>query len=66
MSILLGILLTLVVLLIVVMIHELGHFVTARLTGMRVEEFGVGIPPRAHRLFTDKKGTDYTLNWLPI
>jgi regulator of sigma E protease len=66
MSILLGILLTLVVLLIVVMIHELGHFVTARLTGMRVEEFGIGIPPRARSLFTDKKWTEYTLNWLPI
>ncbi|MBC7498711.1 site-2 protease family protein [Candidatus Gracilibacteria bacterium] len=66
MSIFLGILLTLIVLLIVVMIHELGHFVTARLTGMRVEEFGIGIPPRARSLWTDKKGTEYTLNWLPI
>ena len=66
MSLFLGILLTLVVLLIVVMIHELGHFVTARLTGMRVEEFGIGIPPRARSLFTDKKGTEYSLNWLPI
>lgn len=66
MSLFLGILLTIVVLLIVVMIHELGHFVTARLTGMRVEEFGIGIPPRARSLWTDKKGTEYTLNWLPI
>jgi regulator of sigma E protease len=66
MAIFLGILLTLVVLLIVVMIHEIGHFVTARLTGMRVEEFGIGIPPRARSLWTDKKGTEYTLNWLPI
>jgi len=55
MSIFLGILLTLVVLLIVVMIHEFGHFITARLTGMKVEEFGIGIPPRAKRFFTDKK-----------
>ncbi len=66
MSILFGILLTLVVLLIVVMIHEIGHFVTARLTGMQVEEFGIGIPPRARSLYTDKKGTEYTLNYLPI
>lgn len=66
MSIFLGILLTLVVLLIVVMIHELGHFITARLTGMKVEEFGIGIPPRAYIFFTDKKWTEYTLNWLPI
>ncbi len=66
MSLLLGILLTLVVLLIVVMIHEIGHFVTARLTGMRVDEFGIGLPPRARSLYTDKKGTEYSLNWLPI
>ena len=66
MSILLGILLTLIVLFIVVMIHEFGHFITARLTGMKVEEFGIGIPPRARRIFVDKKGTEYTLNWLPI
>jgi regulator of sigma E protease len=66
MSIFFGILLTLVVLLIVVMIHEFGHFITARLTGMKVEEFGIGIPPHARSLFTDKKWTEYTLNWLPI
>lgn len=66
MSIFLGILLTLIVLLIVVMIHEFGHFITARITGMKVEEFGIGIPPRAKRFFTDKKWTEYTLNWLPI
>lgn len=66
MSIFLGILLTLLVLLIVVMIHEFGHFITARLTGMKVEEFGIGIPPRAATICTDKRGTAYTLNWLPI
>ena len=32
---------------ILVVIHELGHFVTARLAGVRVLEFGVGFPPRA-------------------
>ncbi len=66
MSIFLGILLTLVILLIVVMIHEFGHFITARLTGMKVEEFGIGIPPRAKSFGKDKQGTEYTLNWLPI
>jgi regulator of sigma E protease len=44
----------------------MGHFLTARLTKMKVEEFGIGIPPRAKKLFSDKKWTDYTLNWLPI
>jgi regulator of sigma E protease len=55
MSIFLGIILTLVVLLIVVMIHEFGHFITARLTGMKVEEFGIGIPPHVRTFYTDKK-----------
>jgi regulator of sigma E protease len=40
MAIILGILLTFLVFLIVVLIHELGHFSLARWTGMKVEEFG--------------------------
>lgn len=44
----------------------MGHFLTARFTKMKVEEFGIGIPPRAKQLFSDKKWTTYTLNWLPI
>lgn len=37
----------------------------ARLFKMRVEEFGIGLPPRARKLFT-QKGTLFSLNWLPI
>jgi len=48
-----------------VVIHELGHFVTARLSGVRVLEFGIGFPPRA-RVLRDRGETLYTLNWLPI
>ncbi len=66
MSIILWILLTFIVFLIVVLIHEFGHFFTARMTGMKVEEFGFGIPPRIKTLFRDKHGTDYTFNALPI
>ncbi len=66
MSIFFWILLTFLVFLIVVLVHELGHFVTARLTGMRVLEFGFGIPPKVFRIFRDQKGTDYTFNALPI
>lgn len=66
MSIILGILLTLIILTLVVFIHELGHFLAARITEMKVDEFGIGIPPKATKLFQDKKGTEYTLNWLPI
>jgi regulator of sigma E protease len=87
----------------IVLFHELGHFLSARLAKVRVLEFGVGFPPRATVLRTGKpsaedvamvarrreaalaaapdadareaildqepetpKGTEYTLNWLPI
>lgn len=36
------------------------------MSGMKVEEFGIGIPPKARTLGRDSKGTEYTLNWLPI
>jgi regulator of sigma E protease len=48
-----------------VVIHELGHFVLARLFGIRVHEFGIGFPPRA-KVLRDRGETLYTLNWLPI
>ncbi|MBA2314322.1 MAG: site-2 protease family protein [Chloroflexi bacterium] len=48
-----------------VVLHELGHFVTARLVGVRVLEFGIGFPPRAKVLRASGE-TLYTLNWLPI
>ena len=48
-----------------VLIHEFGHFVTARLARVRVLEFGVGFPPRA-KVLRAKGETLYTLNWLPI
>jgi regulator of sigma E protease len=50
---------------VLVVIHELGHFVAARLAGVRVLEFGIGFPPRA-RVLRSKGETLYTLNWLPI
>jgi regulator of sigma E protease len=48
-----------------VIIHEFGHFIAAKLVGITVLEFGIGFPPRAKILFT-RNGTMYTLNWLPI
>lgn len=49
-----------------VLIHELGHFLTAKKFGIKVEEFGMGYPPKALTLHKDKGGTEYTLNWLPF
>lgn len=64
--IILTILVFIVVFSVLVLAHELGHFYFARRAGIHVEEFGIGFPPTAKKLFTDKKGTVYTLNWIPI
>ena len=48
-----------------IFLHELGHFVAARLLKVDVEEFGIGFPPRLVKLF-EFKGTEYTLNALPL
>jgi regulator of sigma E protease len=49
-----------------VLIHEFGHFIVARLCKIEVEEFGIGLPtPGAVTLFT-WQGTRFTLNWLPL
>ncbi len=55
----------LVILVTLVVLHELGHFVAARMAGVRVHEFGIGFPPRALILRRGPE-TVYTLNWLPI
>jgi regulator of sigma E protease len=49
-----------------ILIHEWGHFASARRHGVKVEEFGLGIPPKAKTLWTDKKGCAFTLNWIPF
>jgi regulator of sigma E protease len=51
--------------LLLVIAHEAGHFYAARKSGVEVEEFGVGFPPKA-KTITKKNGTEYTLNWLPL
>lgn len=53
-----------VILSILVFIHELGHYTVARLIGVKVEEFGFGLPPRI--IGKKIKGTIYSINWLPI
>lgn len=48
-----------------IIVHELGHFAAARLTGIEVEEFGIGFPPRIVTLF-EAGGTKFSLNWIPL
>src|SRR5919204_4929274 len=55
----------LIVLGVLVLVHEIGHFMFAKRFGVRVEEFGIGYPPRALTLHRGKE-TVYTLNWLPL
>ena len=61
-----SILIFLLIISFLVLVHELGHFLAARKWGIKVEEFGIGFPPRAMTFFTDKHGTKYSLNWLPF
>ena len=60
-----SILIFIVVIVALIVVHEFGHFVVAKLSGMRVDEFGLGYPPRALTL-GKAGGTEYTLNWLPF
>ena len=58
------IILFVIILALLILVHEFGHFIVAKKTGMRVDEFGLGFPPR---LFAFKKDeTEYSLNLIPL
>lgn len=65
-----GIILGLLILVLLVVVHELGHAIAAKRNGVQVEEFGVGFPPRAWGKKLKKsflgKNVLFTLNWLPL
>ena len=48
-----------------ILIHEAGHYIAAKMAGVVVEEFGFGLPPQAKRLFK-WRGTVFSLNWIPF
>ncbi len=53
-----------IVLSVLILVHELGHFIAAKATGAWVEEFGIGFPPRIYgRKWGD---TIYSINWIPF
>lgn len=58
-------LLVIAILVLLIVVHEFGHFISAKIFGVRVDEFGVGYPPRAF-LFGKIGDTEYTLNWIPF
>lgn len=54
----------LIILAILILVHEFGHFIVAKRSGIRVDEFGLGFPPK---IFSKKWGsTLYTLNAIPF
>lgn len=61
-----GILIGIIMFFLLIFVHELGHFLAAKKSGVKVYEFGFGIPPKALTLRKDKGGTEYTLNWIPL
>ncbi len=53
-----------VLLLVLIFVHELGHFLAAKLVGVKVERFSLGFPPKAvSKVFGE---TEYQLAWLPL
>ncbi|HEX7068267.1 MAG TPA: M50 family metallopeptidase [Candidatus Limnocylindria bacterium] len=52
------------ILVVLVLVHELGHFLVAKRAGITVEEFGIGFPPRIASVMW--RGTRYSLNWIPL
>ena len=49
---------------VLIFVHELGHFLLAKLVGIRVERFSLGYPPR---MFGKQIGeTDYCISWIPL
>ncbi len=59
-----SVLLFFIILALLILVHEFGHFIIAKKSGIRVDEFGLGFPPK---LFGKKIGeTEYTLNLIPF
>ena len=64
MSIFISIVIFIAILTFLIVIHELGHYITAKMAKIKVEEFGIGLPPRIWGF--DKGGTKWSINWIPL
>jgi regulator of sigma E protease len=64
MTVLISILSFLAIIIVLILAHEIGHYVTAKATGVTVEEFGLFYPPRL--LSVKRGGTVYSLNAIPL
>ena len=59
-----SVIILIIILGVLIFVHELGHFLIAKKSGIRVDEFAIGFPPRIWS--TVKNGTKYSLNWIPF
>ena len=64
MSIFISILIFIAILTVLVFIHEMGHFLTAKRNKVKIEEFGLGLPPRIWGF--ERNGTLWSINWIPL
>ena len=64
MSIFISILIFIAILTVLIFIHEMGHYLTAKRNKVKVEEFGLGLPPRIWGF--EKGGTLWSINWIPL
>ena len=53
-------------LMLLILVHERWHYILAKKSKVHVEEFGIGLPPRLCTIATDRHGTAYTLNTIPL
>ena len=59
-----SIIIFIIVLVVLILVHEFGHFISAKRSGIRVDEFGIGFPPR---IVGKKIGeTTYSINLIPF
>lgn len=49
---------------VLVTVHEFGHFITAKMTGMQVDEFAIGFGPKIYQ--NEENGTLYSLRMIPL
>ena len=61
-----SILIFILVLAVLILVHELGHFFAAKSADVRVDEFGLGFPPTAASWKPENSETTYSLNWIPF
>src|SRR3990167_5419146 len=59
-----AVLIFIIILAVLIFVHELGHFLAARATGIQVEEFAIGFPPKIISYL--KNGTRYCINLFPL